>query len=301
MGWLHHPKFVPARDLALEQFQRGRLAFERAYPVIFLCGGANSLVRDRVAQYLRAQTPSLVFYADDVWAQISSVIGENALAMEQRLAELADLVILVVESPGTFAELGAFSIHPSLRKKLLPILDQKYKDDASFINTGPVRWINSDSKYAPSIWVPMSSVLSCAKQLDERIRRIPTQAERRAKELHSSLKHLLLLITDIVTVFAPCRPEHADYYLRSILNGEPCINSLTLLALARSVGLISRTLDESGKSIYWCRVEQHKLRAPDHKISLPFPTLRARLLAPMQSIPDALRDLQLIAGQETAH
>jgi hypothetical protein len=237
----------------------------------------------------------LVFYADDVWAQISSVAGENALAMEQRLAELADVVILVVESPGTFAELGAFSIHPKLRTKLLPILDASYQQDPSFINSGPIRWINSDSRYSPAIWAPLQSVLSAAGELDERLSRLPPQSERRARELHSSLKHLLLLVTDIVTVFAPCRFDHVDYYLRVVLNREPAVDTLTLLALARAVKLISSTGGSDGVAIYWCRVEHQRLRASDHKISLPFSRLRAQLVAAMQGVPAALDDLRTIS------
>jgi hypothetical protein len=297
LRWLHHPKFVSARDLALEQFRRGRLAFARAYPVIFLCGGAKSLVRDRVAEYLRKRKNLLVFYADDVWAQMSSAPGQNALSMEQRLAELADLVALVVESPGTFAELGAFSIHPVLRKKLLPILDLKYKDDPSFINTGPVRWIDSDSRYAPSIWAPMESILSCAAELDARLDKLPAQHERRAKELHLSLKHLLLLVTDVVTVFGPCRDYHVEHYLRSILGREPSVDAGILLALSQSVGLISVTTDPNGVRVFWCRVEHQELRAADHKISPPFSLLRARLVSVMQAIPEARRDLELVASQ----
>ena len=296
MSWLHHPKFVPARDVALEQFRRGRLAFSRAYPVVFLCGGFNSSVRDRVAEYLRTRKSLLVFYADEVWAEISSAAGENALAMETRLAELADLVILVVESPGTFAELGAFSSHPTLRKKLLPILEESFKNQPSFINSGPVHWIDSDSRYAPSIWVSHKSVLLCAGELDERLDRLPSQFERRARELHSSLKHLLLLVTDTVTVFAPCRLEHVQFYVQSILGRDACVSTATLLALAKSIGLISSVAGEDGGSIYWRRVEHQPLRASDHKISLPFSTLRARLVAAMQAIPAALKDLRFIAS-----
>jgi hypothetical protein len=215
--------------------------------------------------------------------------------MEKRLAELADLVILIAESPGTFAELGAFSIHPSLRKKLLPILDVKFKDDPSFINSGPVRWIDADSRYAPTIWAPSQSVLLCAGELDDRISRLPPQSERRAHELHSSLKHLLLLVTDLVTVFAPCKLDHIEFYLRTILGCDACVNAATLLALAKSIGLISSAIGRDGARIYWCRVEHQHLRASDHKISLPFSTLRARLVSSMQGVPAALEDLRFVA------
>ena len=174
----------------------------------------------------------------------------------------------------------------------------RFKDDPSFINSGPVHWIDLDSGYAPSIWAPHESVLSCAGELDERIGRLPSQFKRRARELHSSLKHLLLLVTDIVTVFAPCRLEHVQFYVQSILGRDACVSPATLLALAKSIGLISSAAGGDGIPVYWCRVEHQPLRASDHKISLPFSTLRARLVASMQAIPAALQDLRFIADQK---
>jgi hypothetical protein len=273
------------------------LVFGRAFPVVFLCGGAGSLPRNRVAEYLRAQTDLLVFYADDVWTEIASNADKNALEMEHQLADLADVVILLVESPGTFAELGAFSMYPELRKKLLPILDTKYKSDKSFINTGPVRWVDRDSVYRPSVWAPFSSILSCAADLDARLKLIPSQAHRRAHDLHSSLKHLLLLITDIVAVFAPCRPAFADFYLQSILAEPPCVDTKTLLAMARSIGLVECTQAPDGTFLYWRPSLRSKLRAEDHKQHLPFSTLRARIVSAMQSIPDAANDLAVVTSQ----
>jgi F-type H+-transporting ATPase subunit a len=43
------------------------------------------------------------------------------------------MVLIVVESAGTFAELGAFSLSEPLRKKLLPIVDKQFEGVQSFI------------------------------------------------------------------------------------------------------------------------------------------------------------------------
>lgn len=151
MSWLNHPSLRPVRDAIVVAFKKKRYVFRRLGHVIFLCGGAGSANRDTLRDYLRRHHPKkLVFYAESIWEQLAGQ-GVNALAMEEQLAVLADIVIIVVESPGTIAELGAFCLSDALRTKLLPLSDIRFKDDKSFINTGPVAWIDSTSAFGPTI------------------------------------------------------------------------------------------------------------------------------------------------------
>src|SRR5262245_41465696 len=110
MSWLNHPRYVPVRDALISRLRAKIHLFRRTPPIVFLCGAHQSLRRDRIADYLRRFTPALVFFADDVWLQIARTPDLNALQMESELAELADMVAIVVESPGTFTELGAFGL-----------------------------------------------------------------------------------------------------------------------------------------------------------------------------------------------
>jgi len=104
MPWLNHPKFIKVREKTLTAISREEYRFRHLKRVIFLCGGRQSRGRERVREYL-LQKDLLVFYAEDVWSAIAQLEKLSALEMEARLAELADLVIIIVESPGTFAEL----------------------------------------------------------------------------------------------------------------------------------------------------------------------------------------------------
>src|SRR5690606_21262580 len=120
-----------------------------------------------------AKPTHYVFYAEAIWSDPSRPRNDNALEMENQLADLADAVIIIVESPGTFAELGAFSSNPSLRKKMLPILSHEYKNiKDSFIATGPVQWIDKDSLFKPSLYANHSMILQAAPEIDERMKRI---------------------------------------------------------------------------------------------------------------------------------
>jgi hypothetical protein len=157
--------------------------------IVFLCGAANSIARPNLHNYLstwEAET-MLVFKADDVWAKIASTAGLNALQMEGLLADLADAVIIIVESPGTFAELGAFSNSEPLRRKLLPVLDIRYRDANSFINSGPVHWVNSDSLFRPTVTVDLSTILVAAKEITDRLDRLEPPSRQRVDNV---LRHI---------------------------------------------------------------------------------------------------------------
>ncbi len=138
-SWFEHPKYVRTRERLIESLTSTHYRFRRSDPVVFLFGGEKSVARDELAAYLKKYFPTLLlFYAEVVWDLIASRLKLGALKMESDLAALADLVIIIVESPGTFAELGAFSNSDPLRRKLLPILDIQYQPpQKSFLALGP--------------------------------------------------------------------------------------------------------------------------------------------------------------------
>jgi hypothetical protein len=198
MPWLNHPKFQSVRNKVLEAVRKNEYRFRRTPNVLFLCGGKDSIPRDRIAEYIRKQRPDTnVFYAEKVWSAIAK-LDLSALEMEENLASLSDIVIIVVESPGTFAELGAFSSSPQLRKKLLPILESKYQHAQSFLETGPVRWIDKDSDFRPAIWVNHNRILDAATDLEARLNKV-LPAPHSIKDLATSPKHLLFFICDLVS------------------------------------------------------------------------------------------------------
>ncbi len=164
--WLAHPRYISVREALIQSLRSPQYRFRGLERVLFLCGGAGSPHRDALRDYLRRHAPWLnVFYAESAWEQIAARPDGGALKMESDLAALADLVIIVVESPGTFAELGAFSLSEPLRKKLLPIVDTKYQGVTSFISTGPLRWIDAESSFAPTVYVPLPQILKAIDQV----------------------------------------------------------------------------------------------------------------------------------------
>ena len=117
------------------------------YPkFIFLCGKSVTDVDDYkksnrglIGKYMCTQD-------DDIYVVLSEKLWEDGfnseidlLTFEEFLAEVSDCIILFVESPGSFCELGAFAYADKLfSDKLIVVIDNKYQSSKSFIMTGPV-------------------------------------------------------------------------------------------------------------------------------------------------------------------
>jgi hypothetical protein len=242
-SWLRHPRYIPIRDGLITHLQRTRYRFRRLDPVVFLCGADKSKSRDALRDYLKKHLPDLdVFYAERVWESIAKLGERDALQMEADLAELADVVIVIVESAGTIAELGAFSLSEPLRKKLLPIVDEKHRHESSFLATGPLRWIDNESDYKPTIYTSLKFITTAADQIEERIRRIPVSRSVKVSDLAASPKHLLFFICDLIAVIYPATIPMIIYYLTRISPSlaSSTINIPTLVGLGVAMDLLRR-------------------------------------------------------------
>lgn len=119
---------------------------------IFLCGGAGK-DQDEVRRDLGAAIRALqsryrysVYYPESMFIEVA--LGHKRLDMltlENLLAQSVSVVVILLQSPGTFTELGAFSNHHILKQKLVVVVDPKYKNAKSFINEGPLRHLQKET------------------------------------------------------------------------------------------------------------------------------------------------------------
>jgi hypothetical protein len=123
---------------------------------IFLCGAditKKTTSRFKIAQALTENfwypMHYDLIYPEDIFDELLySSNATDLLSLENLLADSVDVVIVIPESAGSFAELGAFANNERLRHKLICVIDVKYKKDKSFINQGPVKLIKSVNKDA---------------------------------------------------------------------------------------------------------------------------------------------------------
>jgi hypothetical protein len=294
--WFDHPKYVMARERLIKTLTSPHYRFRRVGPVVFLCGGMGSQRRDTLAKFLRKQLPDLkLFYAEPVWESIAERETLGALAMESRLAELADLVIIIVESPGTFAELGAFSHSAELREKLLPIIDKQYEGQKrSFIATGPVHWVDAESRFAPTIYAPFDSILLATDEILARIALIET-ASARVEKLAENPKYQLLFLCDLVSIVYPAPIELVQGLYRRIVATD--VNPTTVprsLALGCAMGIL-KSAKVDGVT-YFLPSNSAEDKTFHHLYLETLSSLRSEHISALQGIPKAVHVLTQLRG-----
>jgi hypothetical protein len=114
---------------------------------VFLCGGEllnQKYARAKMARVFSQYQRYELLYPEDLFDDLLAGQGQhNLLKLENILAESVDSIVLFPESPGSFAELGAFSNNEKLAKKMVVVANKKFKNDKSFINYGPNRLVKS--------------------------------------------------------------------------------------------------------------------------------------------------------------
>ncbi|MDO6706749.1 retron St85 family effector protein [Photobacterium sp. 1_MG-2023] len=227
--WSNHPKYHKALDeLAShlpdphsvnKDLRRTKFFGHHPFPkILFICGGDPNYCQNRsiIEEYINKHSKNLLtFRAEYAWETIVEAKSTvNALKLEEWLADFSDTVLILVESFGTVAELGAFSMSDSLRKKLLPILEKKFEHDESFINTGPVRWVNEDSKYGPTIYTDFNSILTSMpivlSRVDVRRSKIYSSRDEDDTYGHYKLdkKEMLFMVVLVIVSLGPLDEEN---------------------------------------------------------------------------------------------
>jgi hypothetical protein len=120
---------------------------------IFLCGAdilRKDKIRFQIAEEIKSSWLSSryydIIYPEDIFDELLySLKKTDLLSLEALLAESVDAIVLIPESPGSYAELGAFANDEKLRKKLICLVNKKYQKDKSFINQGPLKLVKKEN------------------------------------------------------------------------------------------------------------------------------------------------------------
>jgi len=204
-------------------------------PQIFLCGGplpkpgeAPTSLRAVLMAVLDKDYPGLrssVILAEEAADWYHNPKSPNAphfpnlVDLEEQIGALSTLILLIVESAGSIAELGAISFISSFRVKLSVVLEGRFQDDRSFIMDGPVAMVEKENKAkgGPSRWYaltwlqktkkPIINLLHTERAARRIVREIldPAISGMNATELFraESLEHQILLVADLVSAGGP--------------------------------------------------------------------------------------------------
>ncbi len=129
---------------------------------VFLCGANKtpkeiSERRKALIEFSKANLPHTHFFlAEKMFSTLKDEGHKgNILDVENLISDFSDYILIILESPSAFTELGAFS-HDKLRSKLVVINDLEFKKEESFINLGPIKAIEERSGKERIVYYKMS-------------------------------------------------------------------------------------------------------------------------------------------------
>lgn len=182
--------------------------------IVFVCGAKPSQSlsngRYRFIQYAEKHFQhSRFFIAEQFFEVFRNRTGSDLLSIEDQLANYSDCIIVILESVGTFTEIGAFAIKDNLAKIILAINDIKFKSSRSFVSLGPIAKIDRHSHFKPTIYADLNSILTAAAEVNLRLSKIEKKNRRRFQinnyynfnGLKPKIRMYFLL--DLITLFQP--------------------------------------------------------------------------------------------------
>jgi hypothetical protein len=219
------------REKFLSQLDLNKCRVELSQsPIVLLCGGKvpfGPLANARTLRHaLTLRLPDFeIFMPEEITNWSIDSRYKNLVDLEKDLASICTLVVIILESPGSIAELGVFSQIEEFKNKLTVFTSSKM-DPNSFINLGILRHIKSqnDTRVRKYPWIPEKATNFGEEFVDNVIADIAKEL----KQLNGSQKlniqlgsHLAVAICTLLELFIALKENELISYLaimgRSIL------------------------------------------------------------------------------------
>lgn len=142
-------------DRFFDDLDREKLRVKRPSAFIFFCGGAipeNTRSASSLRHYLLENRGiGRRLKADIVLAEAANQLYRDTtykdlITFEEDIAKISAMVLVIAESAGSLAELGAFASSETLSRSLTILMQEEYAESESFIRYGPVQRIRNDDQ-----------------------------------------------------------------------------------------------------------------------------------------------------------
>lgn len=192
---------------------------------IFLCGAEDSAEkksqRTIFLDYFikNNENDNIIFIKAEEFFKIRKKFkdDENLLDLENYISSICDCILLFIESPGSLAELGAFSNKDDIVTKMLVVNDNKFQNIVSFVNDGPISRINKKSKYGPAIYSNFNYMLEDVTKIIDSLHKNQTKKWKiySLSSFNSNMDNSSKITTIflILGVLTPVTKEEAMYFL----------------------------------------------------------------------------------------
>ena len=139
--------------LSRVDFEKSKIIQPRK--LVFVCGGMRSLdpaAPTSIREILLTKADASgnvgelggvkVILAEAAVNYLADSSFSNLLDLERYIAAVVHAVVLIVESPGSICELGAFVMAPEICKKLIIVMQGEHMIHPSFIYSGAIKYYN---------------------------------------------------------------------------------------------------------------------------------------------------------------
>jgi hypothetical protein len=242
-------------------FEHSKFSVSFLPPKVFLCGGEVDIkaaipksARQRLIEYFSSHERDLLkacIQAEDFKDYFKEGAYSDLLEFETDIANIATLIVICLESPGSLVELGLFCIDPINVGKLLVVAPQEeLAREDSFIFLGPLQ--NIKRKHGDSVlaypW-PKNDVKDY-EHINMIVNDIKCKLEKMVKTQKFSTKnpaHIALLIHDIVLLAHPITLTEIELALMAFKIDVDVRTVSRLLYLLEKIGLVNHTTYSSVK------------------------------------------------------
>lgn len=193
-------------------------------PIILLCGGQENhkseeylSLRDSI---IKNNTKLYFEIPENIKQWQNDSIFRDLVEFETELAAICTMVVLIIESEGSIAELGAFSQFTELRQKMLIIRPYEYSKENSFINLGILRFIERENKNSVRTydWSINKPSEIDKETIFDSLSDISTALEEYVGDRnfnHESQSHVTILIYELINLFTALSLTEIITYLKS--------------------------------------------------------------------------------------
>ena len=245
-------------------------------PIVLLCGGfvetkerpddPTPSIKSLRHAVINSETSYETFIPENIKSWQSDGVFKNLMHFEEDLASICSLVVVILESYGSLAELGAFFQHPDLSHKIIVIRSTDFNDHPSFINLGILRHlaekdISRVKSYPWDIKNPSTSITTeVVGDVISGIQEVLNQLPRRPELNLSNKSHVVVLICEIIELFSALKESEIHEYLTLLgvaITKEEIRRKLFLLERFR---LIKKGAYDDATFYLRSNVRYHRLR-----------------------------------------
>jgi hypothetical protein len=244
--------------------------------IVFLCGGTTdvrspkpSSIRDAIYRELAkiSAIECRIKLAEDYKDWANDSVYRDLVTFERHLAELSSLIVLVLESPGSIAELGLFSAIEEFREKLLVFIDSGHYNASSFIRLGPIDYLEKSFNNLAEChaWIGRERGKerfdeNAAEKLQADLAdAVTTRLDNPAKEQPFDPErwlHVALLICDLINLFSALSIREVRECLLGLGVKKEESEVRQALFLLQKIGLI--VMEPKGMQRFYVAADEHQ-------------------------------------------